>query len=75
MECWILTFEVNQYEQEGAYYLKVFKEKPSKGQVAEVLNRLGHGEFGDEYLDHVLSGGGRKEYEDIWFNLFAQKLA
>lgn len=75
MECWVLTFEVNEYDQEGAYYLKVFKEKPNKGQVAEVLNELGYGEFSDEYLDHVLSGGGRKEYEYIWFNLFVEKLA
>ena len=75
MECWVLTFEINQYEQEGEYYLKVFKEKPNKGQLADILNSLGYDSFCDEYLDHLLSGGGRKESEYIWFNLFAEKLA
>ena len=68
MTVWILTFEINRYDQEGEYFLAVFKKKPTR----EILGR-----FFDEqkeatdyfFLDHVLKGGGRQEYENIWYNL------
>lgn len=31
MKVWVLTSEVNDYDQHGDYFLAVFKNKPSKG--------------------------------------------
>jgi hypothetical protein len=62
MNIWILTTEYNQYDQYGEYYVKTFARKPNK----ESLLSLGVTEC---YIEHVLSGGGRKGDEDQWFHL------
>lgn len=62
MSVWILTCEYNDYDQHGEYFEAVFKEKPTWQQIAA------HG-VEQKYLRHVLNGGGRKKYEDRWFNL------
>jgi len=59
---WILTSELNAYDQYGEYFLAVFGEKPHHKKLTELgvpQNRL----------RHVLNGGGRVGYEDSWFYL------
>lgn len=69
---WILTREINQYDQDGEYFVAGWAEKPTVIQ----LNTL----FGDRWLpktEHasyasylVITGGGRIAVEDEWYNLF-----
>lgn len=37
MSIWILTFECNDYEQHGKYYIQAFSHKPSAVEVKEAF--------------------------------------
>ena len=62
MDVWILTREVNEYEQQGEYFVAVFGGKPAH----EELTALG---VPRNRLRHVLNGGGRVVHENEWFHL------
>ncbi len=59
---WVLTREINLYDQDGAYFVAVFGEKPHHAQLTA------HG-VPQNRLRHVLNGGGRVDTEDEWFHL------
>lgn len=62
MEVWVLTREINEYDQHGEYFVSVFGSKPTHEQLTELMaprNRL----------RHVLNGGGRRCFENEWFHL------
>lgn len=63
---WILTSEVNDYNQHGAYFEKVFPNKPSKEDLKEFSND-------DRELEHILKGGGRRYSEESWYYLTEHK--
>jgi hypothetical protein len=70
---WVLTYEVNDYDQHGEYFLAAFESKPDYQKLATALR----GQpgmptdimSGIAFLDHVLKGGGRKKDEGMWYNL------
>lgn len=64
---WVLTEEFNDYDQHGEYFVQVFRDKPTHQQLttAGVEQRR---------LNHVLNGGGRKEWEHQWWYLKKQEL-
>jgi len=62
MKIWNLTSEVNEYDQQGEYYVKTFIKKPTR----KVLLSLG---VPENLVNHVLNGGGRQHFEDEWFHL------
>lgn len=64
---WILTKEINQYDQEGEYFVAVFKDKPHHTQLTS------HG-VPQNRLRHVLNGGGRVDAEYEWFFLREESL-
>ena len=67
---WILTKEYNQYDQEGAYYVKAWCSKPSIAEVFDVLVK----DDGPFSLQQVYAGGGRfPDTVDIWYNFFEDK--
>ena len=67
---WVLTSEYNDYDQHGEYFVEVFRGKPTEDQIADVV-----GFYADSpTVQHILSGGGREKYEDVWFNLKEVKL-
>lgn len=73
---WVLTEEHNQYDQYGEYFLKVFATKPTEKQVQAFLiekKELATYHIGSEYEEqfvaHILDGGGRKNSEDVWYYL------
>ena len=71
---WVLTREHNDYDQHGAYFVAVFSRKPNHGELATAISGHGCGGGGDvmaavAFLEHILSGGGRQKWEDVWFNL------
>lgn len=55
-EVWVLTREVNEYNQEGEYFVAVFPKKPTAQQLIENL-------VPEEDVDHVLNGGGRLHFD------------
>lgn len=66
---WILTAEVNDYNQQGEYFLHAFSEKPT----VERLRQLDCWEFAVDF-EHVANGGGRKDEEDVWYYLREENL-
>ncbi len=59
---WVITRSVNEYDQDGDYFECVFHSKPTLEQLVKY--------FEDEELaKHVLSGGGRIDYEGTWYFL------
>jgi len=56
---WVITFSVNDYNQHGDYLDRVFNYKPSQ----EELDALGYDG------EHLLNGGGRKNWEKCWYFL------
>ena len=66
---WVLTYEVNEYDQHDAYFLAAFSRKPSISDL-KLLNL----NVTDTYLNWILSGGGRKDTEYKWYFLFEYQL-
>lgn len=58
----VLTREINEYDQEGSYFVAVFGTKPTRKQLEKV-------NVPPQFVDHVLRGGGRIDIEDEWFYL------
>ena len=62
MKIFVLTREINRYDQDGEYFVEVYVSKPSYQQLIEIgvpRNRI----------RHVMNGGGRVGTEDQWFFL------
>lgn len=63
MKVWVLTSEVNDYNQCGEYFDGVFSAKPTVKMLAEKCV----GAETAEYL--IVTGGGRRKSEDSWYYL------
>jgi len=72
---WVVTKEVNAYDQFGDYFEGVWANKPTYNQVekflisARVIYPEGPTEGKRFHIEHLLAGGGRKDSEDVWYNL------
>ena len=70
---YVLTYEVNQYDQYGEYFVAVFKELPSVEDLANVMSgqdlNLGNVMEAVSFLEHLRKGGGRRKTEDQWYYL------
>ena len=62
---WVLTYEVNDYNQHGYYFEAVFKEKPTLEQLMEWME--------EDYAQSCLDCGGRRLRptggSDVWYQL------
>lgn len=65
---WVLTKEVNDYEQDGEYFCAIFSRKPTYDELSAELNKDWHS-ITECIVHHVLAGGGRLESEDRWWFL------
>ena len=63
MEVYIITREINEYNQDGAYFEKAYKTFPTIDKLQEDLN------IDIKTAKHIIKGGGRKSVEDEWYNL------
>ena len=61
---WIVTREVNEYDQDGEYFVSVFDEKPTFKELKEVLPYES-----DATIGKLTRGGGRQGSEAEWFFL------
>ncbi len=67
MKVWVLTREINQYDQDGAYFVEIFKDFPTKEKLLKV------GVYEDN-ADRLLHGeNGRRNGEDEWWYLEEMK--
>ena len=69
---WVLTREINDYNQEGCYFVAVFAAKPTTIQMAEALKGMVQGEdlmTALAFVEHVRGGGGRRGDENEWYHL------
>ena len=77
MKAWVLTREINEYDQDGEYFVAVFRSKPSILDIAKTLEWKVVKTIGDinpvekKYIEHILAGGGRRALinEDVWYHL------
>lgn len=61
----IVTRCINEYYQEGEYFVAAYKVKPTYEQLKKLLTRCD-----DEAIDYLLEdGGGRIRKEDEWWYL------
>ena len=67
---YVLTFEVNDYDQHGEYFLAAFKGKPT----IEILSGVPTLNYDVPSLEHLLKGGGRRGHEHVWYNLVEVEL-
>ena len=72
---YVLTREHNEYDQEGEYYVGLFKNiEDVKNRLNDVIKKDGYGGCDEELLKHILNGGGRRNYEHVWFNLIKENV-
>lgn len=62
MKVWVLTREHNDYDQHGAYFEAVFKNKPTLDQLAVFV-------YDYDEAQNVLDNKGRINYAQVWYNL------
>ena len=73
--CWILTTEYNDHDQYGEYFCAVWQNKPKLKQLADYFeynnpnSSVSNVMAAVSFLEHILSGGGRKNTEHQWYNL------
>lgn len=60
---WIITREINQYDQDGEYFVSAFIDKPTMEQITDCIG------CNKEYGSHLLNGGGRIDKENEWYYL------
>jgi hypothetical protein len=60
---WVVTQAVNEYDQFGDYLVCVFENKPTQNELKEIIGG------NDDFINHLLNGGGRREWEDEWYFL------
>ena len=65
---WVITREINEYDQYGEYFVGVFSEKPT---IATLMSEL---QVSEEYAIHVYNKGGRKDTEWEWYTLSEEPL-
>jgi hypothetical protein len=71
MKVWVLTREINQYDQDGSYFEAVFQDKPSQKQLEDAGVSIGSIDFtlNNKNHDDTFSGGRSPRMEDTWWNL------
>lgn len=61
---WIITEEVNDYNQCGEYFVAAFDNKPTFQELKKLLPYEN-----DVTIGKLTRGGGRQEVEDVWYYL------
>tara|TARA_R110000796_G_scaffold250428_2_gene379357 strand:+ start:2295 stop:2513 length:219 start_codon:yes stop_codon:yes gene_type:complete len=61
---WVVTREVNAYDQYGEYFVGCFNSKPNEAALREMVTGLSVAA-----AQHLLAGGGRQHIEEEWWNL------
>ena len=60
---WVVTRAINQYDQDGHYFVCAFENKPTFQYLKKAL------QLNDVTTGKLTEGGGRQGIEDEWFFL------
>ena len=60
---WIVTRAINQYDQDGDYFVCAFDKKPTFQELKKILG------CDDATIGKLMRGGGRQNLEYEWFFL------
>jgi len=66
---YILTREHNDYDQYGKYFVARFDRLPSIIDIQNAIARDDCSIVDDELAAHILTGGGRRKDENVWWYL------
>jgi hypothetical protein len=70
---WVITSEVNAYEQYGlSYFETAYLEKPNLQQLCNFLYECPLEKATEQQIisvEHLSNGGGRRSFEDSWYYL------
>lgn len=69
---WVLTKEVNDYNQHGAYFVRAWVGKPTEADVKKEIGVSDYQWNELKYGKHIMAGGGRINYEYDWYILEEQ---
>jgi len=61
---WVVTREINEYDQDGEYFVTAYKNKPNLQNLRKLLPNET-----DVTILKLMNGGGRQDVEYEWFNL------
>jgi hypothetical protein len=61
---WVLTRRINEYSQDGEYFVCIFECKPTIQELKDVLKTEN-----DTTLEWIIQGGGRQNSEYEWYYL------
>tara|TARA_R110000824_G_C14930189_1_gene648636 strand:- start:101 stop:325 length:225 start_codon:yes stop_codon:yes gene_type:complete len=61
---WIITRALNDYNQDGEYFVCGFTDKPTFQDIKEVLPKES-----DATIGKLTKGGGRQKVENEWYYL------
>jgi hypothetical protein len=62
MTVWVVLASYNDYDQHGSYFCCWYPERPD----SEMLLATG---FSAKDAEHISKGGGRREFENVWYTL------
>ena len=60
---WVVTREINEYNQDGEYFVSAYMDKPTFKQLKELISA------NDKTIGKLTRGGGRQKIEDEWYYL------
>lgn len=74
MNLWILTFSINEYNQEGAYFLTAWTSKPTFQILRQFFDSkislsCPHYDVSDADIGRALRGEGRFRNQNLWYTL------
>ena len=72
---WVLTTAYNDYDQHGDYFVAAFPRKPTRKEFYDWWYKDAEVDEDTAYafVDHMLAGGGRRNYEYQWYELTEYK--
>jgi hypothetical protein len=71
---WVLTREINEYDQDGAYFEAAWPEKPTADQLVKHVENWIWGPDSNPVTVLLEYGGGRQGRENTWYNLFEHEV-
>ena len=83
---WVVTREINEYNQDGEYFFGVFLAPPSVDELRRLFYTDSYADdiesvddqlrdAREKFIARLLLGGGRVDVEDEWFHLFEYDVA
>ena len=81
MSFYILSFQRSDWDQSAERFVIAFNGKPTVDEIKKTIaprfetdEYFNHPENQEKLINHILSGGGRRGNEEVWYNLREMKV-